>query len=209
MRITSTDRALPLTLTVLIGVLVPVVLSGCSADKEPSGGAPVASVARSSPPATSDSDDPAGPEAGGQNDGQSDRPQLRVDTSDAEHARLLGIWTTCLKQQGVPTYTKAGDGGVVWAFPEGEQKDHPKAYQACRSKQPISPAATDPDRNPEYADDFRDYVKCINRDSKIIKVRQTKDGWTWADDDTQESEAVMDAFTEVDQACELEAFGRE
>ena len=135
------------------------------------------------------------------------RPQLRVDTSDAEKARLQNIWARCLSGKGVPTYTKSGD-KLSWIFPEGGEDEYPKQFQACQQKQPLGPASEDPDRNPHYADDFTNYVKCINRDSPVVKVVQTKDGWTWADSNPEVNEDTQKQFDQIDKACELEAFGR-
>ena len=105
------------------------------------------------------------------------RPQLRVDSSEEEHIRFQNAYASCLKQQGVPTYKKG-----QWMFANADSSDFPAAFKTCHSKQPRQPAAQDPARNPNYEQDNRHWIKCINQKSPVIKIRQTPDGWTYAKD---------------------------
>ena len=132
-------------------------------------------------------------------DGQ--RPQLRVDSSEEDRIRLNNIWTSCLRDQGVPTYQKG-----KWLFPGNDKDDFKAEFKTCQSKQPRQPASEDPARNPHYAKDNRNWIKCINRDSPVIKIRETPDGWTYVKD-YGANDAREAAFERTVRACELEAFG--
>jgi hypothetical protein len=206
---TTSDRRLPV-LALLVPAMLAAALTGCSGSDGALAGAPVASVAgQNSAKAGADPGAEKNSGSGAKTDAEveAQRPQLRVDSTEVEKARLMSVWANCLKQYGVPTYEKSRD-NIKQVFPGGEKKEYPEAYERCAGKQPLTPAATDPQRNPDYADDFHEYVKCVNRDSKIIKIRQTGDGWTYTERFSV-PDATWDEFNKVDKACELEAFGSE
>jgi hypothetical protein len=135
-------------------------------------------------------------------DPDSQRPQLRVDSSEEERLRLNNAWTSCLKNEGVPTYQKA-----AWLFPGKGEDEFPAAFKTCHLKQPRIPARQDPARNPHYAEDNRNWIKCINKKSPVIKIRGTEDGWTFVRDYGSDP-AQQDAFDRTVRDCELQAFGR-
>jgi hypothetical protein len=179
------------TATRLIGPISILLLAGCGRGST----APppqVASVRSSTSPASAVTTS-ADPEAG--------RPQLRVDTSQDERRRLTNVWSSCLKTQGVATYTKGG-----WVFPAKGEDDLPAAFKACHRKQPRQPASQDPARNPHYEQDNRDWIRCINKKSPVIKIRETPDGWTYVKD-YDPNDADDDAFNRIVTDCESEAFG--
>lgn len=136
------------------------------------------------------------------------RPQLRVDTTEAEKARLLTVWGKCLKGQGVPTYEK--DGGKL-VLTKAKPSEYAAQFAACADKEPVYPAALDPQRNPHYADDMREWVACINEKSPTLKVVQTDDGPRPADDSAYNNagDEAQKQFAKVQQNCQYEAFGRE
>ncbi|GAB6902589.1 hypothetical protein [Kineosporia succinea] len=192
---------------VLLFPVTTLLLTACSGGDDGGPVAPVASVKRSTTP-TPEVDDASGASANPA-DVEARRPQLRVDTTDAEEGRLYTVWGDCLRAKGAEMGWKDGGDGIRWSFPSPEErKKWPQAFEDCATKEPILPAATDPERNPDYDNDFRAYVKCINRDSAIIKVKQISDGWTYADDYDVPDGAWAD-FEKVDRACEIEGFGGE
>ena len=89
------------------------------------------------------------------------RPQLRLDTSDAEVLRLTEVYFDCLHDHGLPSGHKPGDGDA-WFPNGGGPTKYPAIYRACQSKQPLQPPEEDPAKNPHYADDFRAFVACMN-----------------------------------------------
>ncbi|MEU9955074.1 hypothetical protein [Streptomyces sp. NPDC050982] len=105
--------------------------------------------------------------------------QLRMDMSDEEKDRIYQGWGACLKSQGVPTGDKGIPGKV---YPAAGPDEYPKEFKACEAKHPITPPEMDPDTNPEYEDDFRAWVRCMN--DKGLKVNALPDGagWTYADE---------------------------
>jgi hypothetical protein len=177
-------------------LVLAVSLTGCSGGKdESSSGAAVASLPGQGDKAqaAAHSDDPR-------------RPHLRVDTTDEEKERLISVWGRCVKSQGAPVSEK--EGGLV--VPDLTQRQaFLKAYQACADKEPVYPPALDPAQNPRYADDERNWVKCVNEKSPIIKVKLTDDGPRETESYDNVTGAVRAAFEETFQNCKYEAFGRE
>ncbi|MBU6531024.1 hypothetical protein [Streptomyces mayonensis] len=143
------------------------------------------------------------------------RPQLRLDTSEEEKQRLTDAYNACLQAHGVPMNTKrAALAGAKQAAPQQGRADAAKyrpAYEACEVKLPLQPPETRPESNPDYADDFRVYVKCLQK--KGMKIHLIKDtsvsadglGWTYDEDTTG---TLPDSqVLEADRSCSLEAFG--
>ncbi|MDV7216796.1 hypothetical protein [Streptomyces prunicolor] len=128
------------------------------------------------------------------------RPQLRLDTSEAEKARPAAVFFACLHDKGVPSAHKPGQGDR-W-FPKGVSTDHPAAWKACESKAPLQPPELDPGKNPHYMDDFRAYITCLNKGG--MKVRGLADGSGWNFVSSSLSQAAQN---ELDRSCTMEAYG--
>lgn len=143
------------------------------------------------------------------------RPQLRLDTSEEEEQRLRDAYNACLQSHGVPMNTKRADiAGAKQAAPQQGRADAAKyrpAYDACLVKLPLQPPETRPESNPDYADDYRAYVKCLQeKGMKIHLVADTSvsaDGLGWAYDKDTTGTLSDSATTEAEQTCSLEAFG--
>ncbi|MCU7729365.1 hypothetical protein ODJ79_37095 [Actinoplanes sp. KI2] len=134
-------------------------------------------------------------ESGGQ------RPQLRLDTSDAERDRLDNIYDDCLVAHGVKVNTARTNaaGGKRSLDQSGEPK---QAYTACLAKLPLQPPELDEDKNPNFAAQWNDNVKCLRAHG--LKVHVTQPGeWTYDDDNTPEPPDV----DQLQKACILEVFG--
>ncbi|MEV5531311.1 hypothetical protein [Streptomyces prunicolor] len=130
---------------------------------------------------------------------ESGRPQLRLDTTDAERGRLYGIWTDCLHDHGVPAGHKPGS--TAWSL-AGDIRKYPAATRACLSKRPIEPPELDPAKNPHYMDDFRKEIKCLNDGG--LKVKGLADGSGWNYDGVSGlTQAQEDTLR---HKCELEAY---
>ncbi|WP_043671645.1 hypothetical protein [Streptomyces xylophagus] len=129
---------------------------------------------------------------------ESGRPQLRLDTSPAEEARLNGIYLNCLRDHGVPGGYKPGSS--QWFPGGGSTKD--AAYKACLSKKPLQPPELDPATNPHYLDDFREYVRCLNAGGLKVKGLPDGSGWNYDGPVTlSESEQA-----DLDRRCTLKAY---
>jgi hypothetical protein len=130
------------------------------------------------------------------------RPQLRLDTSDAERDRLFTAYDDCLVAHGVKV-NPVDQPGPAGPGRRLDQSGEPKsAYVACKDKLPLQPPELDEDRNPNYAAQWNDNVKCLRAHGLMVHV--TKPGeWTW-----DSSDSVVPANEEqIEKACELEAFG--
>jgi hypothetical protein len=130
----------------------------------------------------------------------SQRPQLRLDTGDAERNRLFTAYDDCLVAHGVKINTKRS---AVAGGRSLDQSGEPKAaYVACAGKLPQQPPELDEDKNPNYAAQWNDNVKCLRAHGLMVHV--TKPGeWTWDSADA----VVPDNEEQIEKACELQAFG--
>jgi len=127
----------------------------------------------------------------------SGRPQLRVDTTAAEQARIYGTWYSCLQSHGVVMETTHGQ-----LKPKGTTPA--SAFTACASSQPLEPPALNPDTNPDYNADLAKDINCINRQSPA-KVDPVPGGWTFASStDPFYSTA---AFQQILFSCQIVGFG--
>ncbi|WP_328783600.1 hypothetical protein OHT68_36030 [Streptomyces canus] len=176
-----------------LGVVAISALPACGGGSSGAGKAGDTDVASISSPAASAGS--AGPSA----DPDSGRPQLRLDGSEEEHRKLNNAWVSCLQDHGVKTYTK-GSAGAEWIFRGVNASDFPASAKVCALKQPLQPVETDPKKNPHYADDFREWIRCMN--SKGLKVVGLPDnaGWNY---DSNNQPANSD---EIESSCRLEAF---
>ncbi|MFI6406831.1 hypothetical protein [Streptomyces sp. NPDC050548] len=127
------------------------------------------------------------------------RPQLRLDSTDEERARLYAVWTQCLHDQGAPTGHKPGS--TAWSI-AGDLDKYPAATKACLSKKPLEPPEEDPAKNPHYMDDFRVYIKCLNDGGLKVKGLADGSGWNYVGESTL-TQAQQD---KLDHDCELKAY---
>ncbi|MFF4479552.1 hypothetical protein ACWDHW_13670 [Streptomyces melanosporofaciens] len=151
---------------------------------------------------------------GGKKDVTADRPQLRLDSSQEERDRLGDAYNACLEAHGVPmNHERAKLAGAKQASPVQDPavvKKHQAGYDACLVKLPRQPPETEPETNPHFADDYRAYVKCLNKHGmRVHMVSDTSvspDGLAWRYDDGEQRQLSDAEETKVDRACELAAF---
>ncbi|MCL6673751.1 hypothetical protein [Streptomyces panaciradicis] len=128
------------------------------------------------------------------------RPQLRLDSSDAERDRYWHIYATCLKDHGHKMLTARGPDSI-------DDTDHSAtakaATKACANKLPLQPPEMDRATNPHYDDDFRAYVKCLNGKGLKVTALPDNSGWTYDGNSTMSAAEQ----SKVDKSCTLEAFG--
>jgi hypothetical protein len=134
----------------------------------------------------------------------SDRPQLRLDTSDAERDRLMTAYDDCLVAHGVKV-NPVGQVGPVGNGPGRrlDQSGQPKsAYVACADKLPLQPPELDEDKNPNYAAQWNDNVKCLRAHGLMVHVTAPGD-WTYDSSNT----VIPPDEDQLEKDCMLEAFG--
>ena len=131
--------------------------------------------------------------------GESGRPQLRLDTSKEEAARLTQIFFDCLHEHGVPGGRKPGSTKISV---DADIRKYPAAYKACTSKWPLQPPEEDPAKNPHYLDDFRTYIKCLNHGGLKVKGLSDGSGWTYESTPTLTGTQI----DELDHDCTLKAY---
>ncbi|MGC9538291.1 hypothetical protein [Streptomyces sp. UG1] len=168
-----------------VGATGLVVLTACGGgggggDADKGGQGEVASI--STPAAGGGSAQPsADPDAG--------RPQIRLDSTQDDINRMYDVWLACLKENGV----------------EKKYKTSPNApgVKACKGKEPLDPPELDPANNPDYSDDVRIMVKCMNEHG--IKSVVVEGGWGLEDG------ASMNApnYAEIQTGCQVKAFGED
>jgi len=180
--------------SLLLAASLTVALAGCSQGTEAPGVATLASAAPTvkAGQAQSTSVTPA----------QDQRPQLRLDTSEAERQRLFAAYDDCLVGHGVKVVAvrEAAPAGAKRRLDDsGEPKS---AYLACANKLPQQPRELDPDANPKFAEQWNDNVRCLRKHG--IKVHVTAPGeWTYDDSDF----VIPPNQDQIEQQCVQEAFG--
>lgn len=187
-------------------LLTCVVLSACGgAEAETSGGSgDIASLVTSAPTNSA---------GAGQKAADTGRPQLRLDMSEEEGERLWTTYKVCLRDHGVAVIQR-GAGGPGAVAPDGstnplslDQSGEPKeAYVACANKLPLQPPELDPEKNPEYADQWNDFIRCLRGHG--IKMHATSPGnATWDDDVDGDSGAGRADLGKIEKECTMEVFG--
>ncbi|MFF3949562.1 hypothetical protein ACFYYN_32795 [Streptomyces sp. NPDC001902] len=173
------------------------LLAGCGGsaghtDAE-SGKRDVASLATGSPSATASGAAPS-------RSAEEGRPQLRLDSSDAERDRYWNAYATCLKDHGHKMILSRGP----YSIDQHDNSPTARAAQkTCAGKLPLQPPELDRDRNPHYDDDYRAYVTCLNSHGLKVVALPDNSGWTY-DGQTTMSDTEQ---TKVDKSCTMEAFG--
>ncbi|MFF7680239.1 hypothetical protein [Actinacidiphila glaucinigra] len=188
-------------------VVCAVLLTGCGGSAggtgtasgtqsgQRSGEQDVASVATGTPSAAPRS--PSGTPAA---DSEQGRPQLRLDSSDAERDRYWNAYATCLKDHGHKMILARGP----YSIDQNDNSPTAKAAQkTCAGKLPLQPPELRRDSNPHYDDDYRAYVKCLNSRGLKVVALPDNSGWTY-DGQTTMSDTEQ---TKVDKNCTMEAFG--
>ncbi|MFF3248736.1 hypothetical protein ACFYWY_34515 [Streptomyces sp. NPDC002870] len=129
--------------------------------------------------------------------------QLRLDSSEEEKRLIHNAWSTCLKKNGVPTYAKQENGpdpgGGEWIWPEFKSPAMRGAAEKCKSKKPLQPPELVKEKNPNYMDDFREWLQCM--DKRGVKTNAIADGSGWNYVGTQPPNAY-----EIEEECKVEAF---
>ncbi|MCU1683366.1 MAG: hypothetical protein JWQ81_4105 [Amycolatopsis sp.] len=151
----------------------------------PGSGAPSASATTSSP-STVD---------------QSQRPQLRLDSTQEEIVAAGKPYDICLKEHGHKMIAGRGDGNSP---DQHDDTDTAKAaVAACAGKLPIQPPEMDQSTNPHFLDDYHDWITCLN--AKGVPVTPTDpfgSGWTFTSQPT-----VGEAQEQkIEQDCKIGAF---
>ncbi|MDX2848621.1 hypothetical protein PV342_09115 [Streptomyces sp. PA03-3a] len=188
-------------------VVCAVLLTGCGGSAggtgtasgtqsgQRSGEQDVASVATGTSSAAPRS--PSGTPAG---DSEQGRPQLRLDSSDAERDRYWNAYATCLKDHGHKMILARGP----YSIDQNDNSPTAKAAQkTCAGKLPLQPPELRRDSNPHYDDDYRAYIKCLNSRGLKVVALPDNSGWTY-DGQTTMSDTEQ---TKVDKNCTMEAFG--
>jgi hypothetical protein len=134
--------------------------------------------------------------------GSEDGAQIRLDMTDDEEMAVIQAYTHCLKDQGVPSYSKAK--GIV--FPSGTADKYPAQFKACESKKPIQPPELDPHKNPHYMDQYREWIRCMNDRGFAVDPLPDGSGWNYSDRPGRVDPASSQS-RRIEWDCRLEAFG--
>jgi hypothetical protein len=151
------------------------------------------------------------------NSDNADRPQLRMDSSQADVNAAWHNYNVCLKDNG--HVMLRGDGTDKHAGPGapggGAGADNPdmqdtspasvNATKACRNKLPLQPPELDQSRNPHYLDQYHAYLTCLTgHGAQVHATDPFGSGWTYDDGVTQRLN--QDQFEQVDHDCQLASF---
>jgi len=115
------------------------------------------------------------------------RPQIRLDSTNEEVNRMYDAWLACLKEHG--------------AAEKYKRKPNDPSVLACKGKEPLDPPELDPAKNPDYADDTRAMVGCMNKHG--IKSLVVDGQWGLESGD----EINAPHYNEFVIDCQVKAFG--
>jgi hypothetical protein len=132
-------------------------LAGCSAGSDTASSDRVATIAGAS----------SGPSAA--TPSAQEGVMLRIDMTDDERQAVDRAWYACLGTNGVRMAEKLP--GVQ--VPAQTEKQAPAGYRACKAKEPYLDPLLDKTRNPQYADQFRAWLACMN--SQGVEVSGSPD----------------------------------
>lgn len=180
------DRAAVFTSVCAAGLMVLTACGGVGGNDDADKGGGKDEVASLNSPSagggSSDASASADPDAG--------RPQIRLDSTNEEVNRMYDAWQACLKEHG--------------AAPEKyKRKPDDPSVLACKSKEPLDPPELDPAKNPDYADDVREMVKCMKGHG--IKALVYEGNWALETGD----EMNRPHYNEYELQCQVKAFGED
>ena len=88
---------------------------------------------------------------------QQEGVMLRIDMTEEEIKAVNDTYYACLKANGVRMFNKMGTD-----VPAQDEKQAPAGYRACKAKEPYIDPLIDKTKNPNYADQFRKWLACMN-----------------------------------------------
>ncbi|MEU1510772.1 hypothetical protein ABZ490_01210 [Streptomyces sp. NPDC005811] len=115
------------------------------------------------------------------------RPQIRLDSTNEEVNRLYDAWLACLKEHG--------------AAEKYKRKPNDPSVLACKGKEPLDPPELDPARNPDFSDDTRAMVKCMNEHG----IKSVVADGLWALEDGNSLNAPH--YDDIELDCQVKAYG--
>jgi hypothetical protein len=142
----------------------------------------------------------------------SERPQLRMDSSEEDVNAAWHNYDVCLKDHGHKMLTGRGDehagpAGAPGESPDMEDTSPPSvaAKKACVNRLPLQPPELDQSRNPHYLDQYHAYMTCLTSHGVMVHATDPfGSGWTYDDGVTQKLDS--DQQQQVDHDCQLASF---
>jgi hypothetical protein len=197
------DRPYKKFLFVSCAVLAVTLITGCSGGDTQSQEDGVASVPK---PGGGGGGKGGASKSRAADDSESGRPQIRMDTTDAEEIRMYQGYLHCIKDHGVPVGSPGNkmpeaDPGTLWFPGIDVAKERPEVEKACIGKRPLQPPELDPKKNPDYMDDYSKWIACDNRRGLKVDPLPDGGGWNYKSGVTQPRNA-----DQIDQECMIEAF---
>lgn len=134
--------------------------------------------------------------------------QLPLGATKQEIDRVYEAYYACWTQHGVPS-APGENGGPLLSYKMDTKKYQP-AVDACADKEPLGAPELDPQQNPNFADDLREQLKCIQSHGLSMEIRQagTDNASLWVAPETKANleKANSDAGREIQRQCEISAF---
>jgi hypothetical protein len=142
----------------------------------------------------------------------SQRPQLRMDSSDEDVDAVWKAYFLCLKNNGHKMLTGRHDEHAGVYDPTGTSPDmnddspaSVNARKACTNKLPLQPPELDQSKNPHYLDQYHVYMTCLtSHDLMVHATDPFGSGWTYDDGVTQK--LSEDQQQKVEHDCSLASF---
>ena len=126
--------------------------------------------------------------------GESERPQLRLDTSKEEENRIWAAYTDCKAAHGAP---------VVMGGDQGKSPNEAAATKACANLLPLQPPELDQSR-PDFQDRYRVYLRCLNDGGPNVEaIEPYGTGWNYTDRSPSDASELSQR---LEKPCQLAAF---
>ncbi len=138
--------------------------------------------------------------------GTGQRPQFRLDDTQARRDALINAWNACLLAHGAspassrrtPGAAGPGSGGIQVADPVPAA-----ARAACVDKLPLMPPQLDASTNPHFHQDSLAYVACMQSQGLYVTLLNSHNiDWTYTP-----GHPVPSDDPAIEHRCELSAFG--
>jgi hypothetical protein len=185
--------------------LIVLALAACGGSDVAAQSDSVASLATtsadgSSVTQTGDSAEPSGKKDKATAGESNERPQLRLDDSPEDVDRKQTPYLACLKANG---HRMLEARGPLSLDQSDDSLTAKAATKKCAGKLWRIPPELDPERNPDFADDFRAEIKCLNSRGLPVKAIDEEGSWTYVGT----SKLSAEKSEQVQEDCQMEAYG--
>jgi hypothetical protein len=124
--------------------------------------------------------------------------EIRPDWTDVDVQAANRAYYACLKTHGVPMFAKPGG----YEVPADDEKPA-AAYEACKVKKPYLSPLLDKNKNPNWGDQTRAWMACMNRQGIPVSGDPYADFFTFG---TRRADIDSAKYVEIYRQCQKESY---